>query len=65
MWRMSAPLFTAKTASELRSERDELESEMEPNTIDMLRRLSHAGVLTFDEQEKLDRYESLTWLIGD
>lgn len=57
---MSASLFTAKTASELRSERDKLESEMEPNTIDMLRRLSHAGVLTFDEQEKFDRYESLT-----
>lgn len=62
---MSASLFTSKTASELRTERDKLEREMEPNTIDILRRLSRAGVLTFDEQEKLDRYESLTWLIGD
>lgn len=60
---MPAPLFIPKTSAELRAERDEVEREMLPYTVAMLRRLRHAGDATFREEALLDRYEALSWLI--
>ena len=60
---MPAPLFIPKTSAELRAERDEVEREMLPYTVAMLRRLRHAGDATFREEALLDRYESLSWLV--
>ncbi|AIJ33958.1 Uncharacterised protein [Corynebacterium imitans] len=60
---MSAPLFASRTSAELRAERDEVEREMSPYTVAMLRRLRKAGELNFREEALLDRYESLSWLI--
>lgn len=36
-----------------------------PHTVDILRRLREAGATNFKEEELLDRYETLTWLIDD
>ncbi|MCG7279432.1 hypothetical protein MHJ95_10635 [Corynebacterium imitans] len=60
---MPAPLFIPKTSAELRAERDEVEREMLPYTVAMLRRLRHAGDATFREEALLARYEALSWLI--
>lgn len=62
---MSAPLSTPRSTEELRSDRDQVEKEMNPYTVAMLRRLREADALEFEEEELLDRYEALSWLIED
>lgn len=62
---MSAPLSTPRSTEELRSDRDQVEKEMNPYTVAMLRRLREADALEFKEEELLDRYETLSWLIED
>ncbi|MDN8576340.1 hypothetical protein [Corynebacterium sanguinis] len=60
---MATPLFVPKTVGELQVERDALEKSMLPYTVDVLRRLREENALDFNEERKLDRYESLSWLI--
>ncbi|MEY8209986.1 hypothetical protein [Corynebacterium sp. MNWGS58] len=62
---MPAPLSTPRSTEELRSDRDQVEKEMTPYTVEMLQRLREAGALEFKEEELLDRYEALSWLIED
>ena len=62
---MSVPLSTPRSTEELRSDRDQVEKEMNPYTVAMLRRLREADALEFEEEELLDRYEALSWLIED
>ncbi|MDK4251315.1 hypothetical protein [Corynebacterium propinquum] len=62
---MSAPLSTPRSTEELRSDRDQVEKEMNPYTVEMLRRLREVDALEFKEEELLDRYEALSWLIED
>lgn len=62
---MSVPLSTPRSTEELRSDRDQVEKEMNPYTVEMLRRLREADALEFKEEELLDRYEALSWLIED
>lgn len=62
---MSTPLFTPRTTEELRSERDQVERRMAPLSVEMLKRLREEGALEFKEEELLDRYEMLSWLIED
>lgn len=57
--------LTPCTTAELRDERDTVEQEMRPHTVDVLRRLREAGATNFKEEELLDRYETLTWLIDE
>lgn len=62
---MSAPLSTPRSTEELRSDCDQVEKEMYPYTVEMLRRLREVDALEFKEEELLDRYEALSWLIED
>ncbi|MBN9643829.1 hypothetical protein JZY06_04220 [Corynebacterium sp. CCM 8862] len=62
---MSAPLLTPRSTSELRSERNGVERDMLPYTVELLRRLRVAGALEFKEEQLLDRYETLSWLIDE
>lgn len=62
---MSVPLSTPRSTEELRSDRDQVEKEMNPYTVEMLRRLREVDALEFREEELLDRYEALSWLIED
>ena len=62
---MSAPLSTPRSTEELRSDRDQVEKEMNPYTVEMLRRLREVDALEFKEEELLDCYEALSWLIED
>lgn len=62
---MSVPLSTPRSTEELCSDRDQVEKEMNPYTVAMLRRLREADALEFKEEELLDRYETLSWLIED
>lgn len=62
---MSVLLSTPRSTEELRSDRDQVEKEMNPYTVEMLRRLREADALEFKEEELLDRYEALSWLIED
>ena len=57
--------LTPCTTAELRNERNKVEQEMRPHTVDVLRRLSEAGATNFKEEELLDRYETLSWLIDE
>ncbi|MDC7067759.1 hypothetical protein [Corynebacterium pseudodiphtheriticum] len=62
---MSAPLSTPRSTEELRSDRDQVEKEMYPYTVAMLRRFREVDALEFKKEELLDRYEALSWLIED
>ena len=62
---MSAPLFAPRSTEELRSERNKVLSDMKPYNVDLLKRLREAGAIEFREEELLDRYEALSWLIGE
>lgn len=62
---MSAPLFASKTTEELRQERNSVRIKMQPNTVENLRRLRDAGSISFAEEQLLDHFESLSWLIGE
>lgn len=57
--------LTPCTTAELRAQRDKVEQEMRPHTVDILRRLREACATNFKEEELLDRYETLTWLIDE
>lgn len=57
--------LTPCTTAELRNERNKVEQEMRPHTVDVLMRLREAGAANFKEEELLDRYETLTWLIDE
>lgn len=62
---MPAPSLNPRSTEELRCERNRIESEMAPYTVEIFRRLREAGALEFREEELLDRYETLTWLIDE
>ncbi|WKD61618.1 hypothetical protein CCICO_08010 [Corynebacterium ciconiae DSM 44920] len=62
---MAIPQFTAKTDEALRAERDEVVAQMQPYTVDMLKRLRDATAIEFEEENLLDRYEALTWVLGE
>lgn len=62
---MSAPLSTPRSTEELRSDRNQVEKEMNPYTVAMLRRFREVDALEFKKEELLDRYEALSWLIED
>ena len=56
-------LFESWSVDQLNAERDRVESQMAPFTVDILRRLRNADSLEFEEQRLLEQYETLTWLI--
>ncbi|WP_454978826.1 hypothetical protein [Corynebacterium propinquum] len=60
---MSAPLFESWSIDELKLERNRVEAQMAPYTVDILRRLRESDSLEFEEQRLLEQYETLTWLI--
>lgn len=62
---MSAPLLTPCSTHELRTQRNRVERDMAPYTVEVLRRLREADALEFKEEELLDRYETLSWLIDE
>ena len=60
---MSAPLFKPQTNAELQVERDKVLEQMRPYTVEMLQRLRMADAISSKEEELLERFESLSWLI--
>ncbi|MDK4292526.1 hypothetical protein [Corynebacterium propinquum] len=60
---MSVQLFESWSVDQLEAERDRVESQMAPFTVDILRRLRESDSLEFEEQRLLEQYETLTWLI--
>lgn len=60
---MSAPLFESWSIDELKLERNRVEAQMAPYTVNILRRFRESDSLEFEEQRLLEQYETLTWLI--
>ncbi|MCG7231570.1 hypothetical protein [Corynebacterium propinquum] len=60
---MSVQLFESWSVDQLKAERDRVESQMAPFTVEILRRLRESDSLEFEEQRLLEQYETLTWLI--
>jgi len=41
-----------------------IEEEMQPYNVDVLRRLREAGALKFEEERLLERHEALSWMLN-
>lgn len=61
---MSVPMMRMMTNHELQAELDKVEKEL-PYPVEVLRRLRDAEDLTYEEQDILDKYEALVWVLGD
>ena len=62
---MSAPIFTPRTTSELKKEREQLLQDLSPRTIDELRALRAIDEISIADEEILTRFEALAYVIGD
>lgn len=60
---MVVPVFVPKSRAQLIQERKGVEERMLPHTVQLLRRLHEAGATSAAEDDLLDAYDSLTWLI--
>lgn len=62
---MSAPIFTPRTTAELQHEREQLLQDLSPRTIDELRALRAIDEISIADEEILNRFEALSYVIGD
>ncbi|MBE7365680.1 hypothetical protein INS43_10945 [Corynebacterium aurimucosum] len=62
---MSAPIFTPRTTAELQQEREQLLQDLSPRTIDELRALRAIDEISIVDEEILNRFEALAYVIGD
>ena len=62
---VSAPIFTPRTTSELKKEREQLLQDLSPRTIDELRALRAIDEISIADEEILTRFEALAYVIGD
>lgn len=62
---MSAPIFTPRTTAELQQEREQLLQDLSPRTIDELRALRAIDEISIADEEILNRFEALSYVIGD
>ncbi|WP_293777664.1 hypothetical protein [uncultured Corynebacterium sp.] len=62
---MSAPIFTPRTTAELQQEREQLLQDLSPRTIDELRALRAIDEISIADKEILNRFETLSYVIGD
>lgn len=61
---MSTPVTRMLTNDEIIRELANIEEEMQPYNVDVLRRLREAGALKFEEERLLERYEALSWMLN-
>lgn len=57
--------FQPQSTAELRTERESVVEQMHPYTVEILRRLRAVDAIDFREDELLDKYDTLTWVIND
>ena len=62
---MSAPIFTPRTTAELQQEREQLLQDLSPRTIDELRALRAIDESSIADEDILNRFEALSFVIGD
>lgn len=62
---MTTPTVAQYTEEQIENMREQIVEKMRPLTVEVLRRLRDAGDIQFEEERLLDRYEALTWLIGE
>lgn len=62
---VSAPIFTPRTTAELCLERAQLLQDLSPRTIDELYALRAIDEITIADEDILNRYEALSFVIGD
>lgn len=62
---MSAPIFTPRTTAELQQERDQLLQDLSPRTIDELRALRAIDEISIVDEDILNRFEALSYVIGE
>ena len=61
---MSTPVTRMLSNDEIIRELANIEEEMQPYNVDVLRRLREAGALKFEEERLLARYEALSWMLN-
>ena len=61
---MSTPVTRMLSNDEIIQELANIEEEMQPYNVDVLRRLREAGALKFEEERLLERYEALSWMLN-
>ncbi|WP_257203167.1 hypothetical protein [Corynebacterium cystitidis] len=61
---MSGPLFNIQTNVELLKELDDVVALMAPYNVDLLRSLRSLDAIDVEQEELLDRYEAISWLLG-
>ncbi len=61
---MSTPVTRMLSNDEIIRELANIEEEMQPYNVDVLRRLREAGALKFEEERLLERYEALSWMLN-
>ena len=62
---MTAPIFTPKTTADLRAEREHVLQDLAPRTIDELREQRAVDQILAIDENTLNRYEALCFVIGD
>lgn len=62
---MSAPIFTPRTTVELQQEREQLLQDLSPRTIDELRALRAIDEISIVDEDILNRFEALSYVIGE
>ncbi|MDK8896890.1 MULTISPECIES: hypothetical protein [Corynebacterium] len=62
---MSAPIFTPRTTAELQQEREQLLQDLSPRTIDELRALRAIDEISIVDEDILNRFEALSYVIGE
>ena len=61
---MSTPVTRMLSNDEIIQELANIEEEMQPYNVDVLRRLREASALKFEEERLLERYEALSWMLN-
>lgn len=61
---MSTPVPRVLSNDEIIQELANIEKEMQPYNVEVLRRLRDAGALKFDEERLLERHEALSWMLN-
>lgn len=62
---VSAPIFTPRTTAELQQEREQLLQDLSPRTIDELRALRAIDEISIVDEDILNRFEALSYVIGE
>lgn len=62
---MSAPIFTPRTTADLQQEREQLLQDLSPRTIDELRALRAIDEISIVDEDILNRFEALSYVIGE